>query len=226
MLTFRCLVAYVMLPHYAEIEPSLVLEHELASSLVIHMVLNVTNCIIWPIKLVFSQEKSFSRNLFFPLKLVPSSTSVDHSMFPSHTCVSDQPIHSISATTHLPTVSTEFSPPFNLCDTVVPPDKFPDLVHSDPPLSSVPDPIPNTSLPLRHSSRVHTPPTYLRDYHYNLVSTSVLASASLISSNDSIASSFGILYPLSSTLSYDKLSTPHKDFSIALTIHKEPESYA
>ena len=34
------------------------------------------------------------------------------------------------------------------------------------------------------------------------------------------------MYHLSSTLSYDKLSTPHKAFSIALTIHKEPESYA
>lgn len=208
MLTLRCLVVYVMLPHYAEIEPSLILEHELASSLVIHMVLNVTNCIIWPIKLVFSQEMVIFKESIFPSKtcfskLAPSSTSVDHSMFPSYTCVSDQPIHSISATTHLPTVSTEFSPPLNLCDTVVPPDKFPDLVHSDPPLSSVPDPIPNTSVPLRHSSRVHKPPTYLRDYHYNIVSTSVLAFASLISSNDSIASSFGILYPLSSTLSYD-----------------------
>ena len=70
MLTFRCLVAYVMLPHYAEIEPSLILEHELASSLVIHMVLKVTNCMIWPIKPIFSLEMSFSRNLFFPLKLV------------------------------------------------------------------------------------------------------------------------------------------------------------
>ena len=146
-------------------------------------------------------------------------------MFPFHTCVSNQPTHSISATTPLPTVSTEFSPPFNLCDTVVPPDEFPDLVHSDPPLSSVPDPIPNTSLPLRHSSRVHKPPAYLRDYHYNLISTSVLASASLISFNDSIASSSVILYPLSFTLSYDKFSPPHKAFSIALTIHKEPKSY-
>lgn len=166
MLTLRCLVAYVMLLHYAEIEPSLVLEHELASSLVIHMVLNVTNCIIWPIKLVFSQEMVIFKESIFPSKtcfskLAPSSTSVDHSMFPSYTCVSDQPIHSISATTHLPTVSTEFSPPFNLCDTVVPPDKFPDLVHSDPPLSSVPDPIPNTSVPLRHSSRVHNLPLIL-----------------------------------------------------------------
>ena len=114
------------------------------------------------------------------------------------------------------------------------PGEFPDLIHSntslpDASLPSVPPPEPSiveNAIPLRHSSRVHKPPTYLRDYHCNLVSTSVLASAPLLSSSDSNASSSGILYPLSSYLSYDKLSITHKAFSIALTINKEPESYA
>ena len=114
------------------------------------------------------------------------------------------------------------------------PGEFPDLIHSDTSLPdtslpSVPPPKPSiveNAIPLRHSSRVHKPPTYLRDYPCNLVSTSVLASAPLLSSSDSNASSSGILYPLSSYLSYDKLSTTHKAFSIALTINKELESYA
>ena len=36
----------------------------------------------------------------------------------------------------------------------------------------------------------------------------------------------GILYPLASTLSYAKLSSSHKSFALALTIAKEPETYA
>ena len=44
----------------------------------------------------------------------------------------------------------------------------------------------------------------------------MFASASLSPSNDSSASSLGILYPLSSSLSYTKLSNQHRAFSIAL----------
>ena len=36
----------------------------------------------------------------------------------------------------------------------------------------------------------------------------------------------GILYPLASTLSYAKLFSSHKSFALALTIAKEPDSYA
>ena len=54
----------------------------------------------------------------------------------------------------------------------------------------------------------------------------MLASASFTSSNDSFAHSPGLLYPLSSTLSYDKLSSFHKTFSISFTIHKEVATYA
>lgn len=54
----------------------------------------------------------------------------------------------------------------------------------------------------------------------------MLASASLTLSNDSFAHSPSILYPLSSTLSYDKISSSHKALSISLTIHKELATYA
>ena len=80
-------------------------------------------------------------------------------------------------------------------------------------------------IPLRKSSRVHKPPTYLRDYHCNLVGAPMSASASF-SPSYSFASSPGILYPFSSSLSYAKLSNQHRAFSIALTIHKEPNTYA
>ena len=55
----------------------------------------------------------------------------------------------------------------------------------------------------------------------------MLASVSLTQSHDSIASSnLGILYLISSTLSYDKLSHGHKAFAISLSVTKEPDSYA
>ena len=55
----------------------------------------------------------------------------------------------------------------------------------------------------------------------------MFATASLPQSHDSsISDSPGILYPLSSTLSYNRLSTSHKAFAIALTVAKEPSSYA
>ena len=70
-------------------------------------------------------------------------------------------------------------------------------------------------------------PSYLLDYHCNLASAHVLASASLTQSHDSSASTTsGILYPISSTLSYNRLSTCHRAFAISLSISKEPDSYA
>ena len=76
--------------------------------------------------------------------------------------------------------------------------------------------------PVRRSNRPYNPPLYLHNYHYNLVSTHVLASASLTQSHESTA----ILYPLSFTLSYSKLYTPHRIFFVALSVAKEPNSYA
>ena len=87
----------------------------------------------------------------------------------------------------------------------MPPDEFPDLVHShndishsNPHIDStlcpanesvVLEPVAPDIAPVRQSSRVHKPPTYLRDYHCNLVAAPLLASASLTSSNDSFAHS-------------------------------------
>ena len=120
----------------------------------------------------------------------------------------------------------------------MPPDDFPDLVHPTDVSNQADsiDLIPTESLisesqvpdvvPVSQSSRIHRPSIYLRDYHCNLVAAPMLASAALTPSDDSFASSSGILYPFSSTLSYTKLSPTQRDFSIALTIHKEPDTYA
>ena len=134
------------------------------------------------------------------------SESISHFMFPCQPLVPDV------LEFYVPSISAEFSPPLTSVDITIPPDEFVDLVHTnlvtfDPDLdpNTDPDPI-SSSLPVvptvRRSTRPHKPPTYLRDYHYNLAFAHVLASTSLTQSPDSIAfECSGILYPLSSSLS-------------------------
>jgi len=149
----------------------------------------------------------------------PSTPS--HYVFPPQSYIPD---HS----SKFPLASAEFSPPISFFDMDVPPDDFPDLVHpndvsnlADSPnlikptavstqLDSIglipPAPQICDVVPIRQFSRPHKPPTYLKDYHYNLVVAPMLASAAFSQSNDSFAPDSSILYPLSSTLSYTKLS--------------------
>ena len=88
----------------------------------------------------------------------------------------------------------------------------PSLVTFAPPLQSIQfvqlaKPAP------RKSSRPHKAPTYLQDFHCQLASTKPLPLPTTP-------------FPIESVISYDKLSTPRRAFTIALSICAEPKSYA
>ena len=120
--------------------------------------------------------------------------STPHFVFPPQSCI---PNHS----SKFRLASIEFSPPISFFDMVVPPEDFPVLVHPND-LSNLADSldliqptavsiqldsiglIPSAPqicdvVPVRQSSKPHKPPTYLKDYHCNLVATPMLASAAL-----------------------------------------------
>ena len=122
---------------------------------------------ICPLEPCFCPEMLSSKRMFFPFKhwqpkLVSSSPSSSHNVFPSQSHVPDS----------VPHISAEFSLPFNSDDTTIRPDEFPDLVHpnlapSQPVLpphlkpSTQPDlPIVPPDLPLvRKSTRSHKLPS-------------------------------------------------------------------
>uniref|UniRef100_A0A2N9ECH7 Uncharacterized protein n=1 Tax=Fagus sylvatica TaxID=28930 RepID=A0A2N9ECH7_FAGSY len=89
-------------------------------------------------------------------------------------------------------------------------------LHTSKPLS----PIHNSPPPLRKSTRVTQPPGYLKDFHYQL------AHSGIIPTNPSSNASPNPLHPLSSTLSYAKLSPSHRNFSLSVTTISEPISFS
>uniref|UniRef100_A0A2N9IF64 Integrase catalytic domain-containing protein n=1 Tax=Fagus sylvatica TaxID=28930 RepID=A0A2N9IF64_FAGSY len=85
---------------------------------------------------------------------------------------------------------------------------------SDSSVSSSDSPV-TPHLPIRQSSRIVKPPSYLQDYHCSLASS--LPSSDLASANT--------IYPIQHTLSYSKLSAPHKAFTLAISTPIEPQFY-
>ena len=189
----------------------------------------------------FSRDVVFKES-YFPFKHwtsksnpIPSLTPSD-SVFPSQYVLPESHSSLVSAESFTLPVSVEFTPAFTT-DIATPLDEFPDIVsppstlkqpHFDPTLPVLPTSVsPHLPQPQRKSSRPHKASSYLLDYHCNLASSHVLASTSLTHPLDSSASAHsGILYPISSILTYDKLSTCHRAFAISLSISKEPDSYA
>ena len=93
------------------------------------------------------------------------------------------------------------------------------IIEITPTLPPVNEPVnithavePTSSQP-RRSTRTKQAPTYLQDYHREL------------SSHDTNPST-KVRYPLSSVLSYSRLSPTHKHFVISITSTVEPSSYA
>ncbi|KAI5443801.1 hypothetical protein KIW84_012447 [Lathyrus oleraceus] len=71
-------------------------------------------------------------------------------------------------------------------------------------------------IPVRRSHRQIHPPNYLKDYHCNLLHHPDSAVAS---------SSSTCKYPISSAISYDSFSSPHKHYMLNLSANPEPTSY-
>ncbi|KAI5414392.1 hypothetical protein KIW84_040045 [Lathyrus oleraceus] len=71
-------------------------------------------------------------------------------------------------------------------------------------------------IPVRRSHRQVHPPNYLKDYHCNLLHHPDSAVAS---------SSTTCKYPISSAISYDSFSSPHKHYMLNLSANPEPTSY-
>lgn len=78
---------------------------------------------------------------------------------------------------------------------------------SSPDTSNQHDPAPNSNQHHRRTTRVSKPPSYLRDFHCNSVSTS------------------NSLYPLAEVVNYDNLSSKHKNLVINISSNFEPRHY-
>lgn len=98
-----------------------------------------------------------------------------------------------------------------------------DLVDSlfyNSPYSSTNLPSPTTFLPIQQSTRSRKQPSYLQDYHCQLIASHPLQVVSLADTSSSIK------FSLDNFLSYNKLSPSHKHFSLTISSHREPTSFS
>lgn len=80
--------------------------------------------------------------------------------------------------------------------------------------------IPQTTPP--RLTRTTKPPKHLNEYQVGIS----LPSRNISTSNSALVTAAGITYPLSTFLSYDRLSSKHKAFTTSLSVEKEPSSFA
>ena len=116
--------------------------------------------------------------------------------------VADSSTLRATATSSSPTTTTTPSSSSLNVPPPVPPNVSPTTTHT----------VPYTT---RHSSRVHYPPSYLRDYHCNLLSHY----------GGSNAPTNSTPYPLSQVISYDSLSPSYRNLILNVTSHDEPQFY-
>jgi hypothetical protein len=136
------------------------------------------------------------------------------------------PFHSSTSLVN-PSLSTSFdsapvSLPVTMSDSpaiptppphTVPPDSSTET--SSPIASPIASSSPTLHPPVRKSSRLIKPPSYLQDYHYNLI----------FSSSPSLSPSSDVVHPIQNTLSYSHLSDSHKAFTLTISTPVEPHFY-
>lgn len=115
-----------------------------------------------------------------------------------------------SASPHTPLVLPDQNQMHSSLDSSA--SEFPEPSSSAEPTNSA-TPVPNNSYP----HRTRKQPKYLQDYQCFLTQTPT--------NNSTLSSSSTVRYPLSAYDSYDKLSSKHKCFSLAVTSSSEPDSY-
>lgn len=107
--------------------------------------------------------------------------------------------------------SSQFSSNGNYIPTFVP------ISNSSSSENIIPDlPLPNNS-----SGRPHRPrnkPSYLKDYHYNLIKINACSDASSSKLND-------CRYPLSEVINYDNLSSTCRAYTLSIYAQEEPRNY-
>jgi hypothetical protein len=174
-----------------------------------------------------TQSVIISRNAVFHETIFPYATHIDHSSSPAPNIdnsssilpdtdyinsvspiIPSLPI--ISSQTHIPSAET---PSVVHPSIDIPSSHFPENPSPHSAESSSPNSIQNssstsaeTSTPiLRKSDRIKHKPSYLRDYYCKMASSCLPQSTTMVDNS-------GKLYPLSSFLSYDNLSSPYKHF--------------
>ena len=155
-----------------------------------------------------SREIFLSRNVVFYENIFPFLTSDKHSP------IDTQNLNSLDFVTKI--ISSP-SPLFSEAtdQPSLPPTSPPSIVPDPVSFSSQPVSVePATATPQRKSTRPTHKPSYLQDYHCNMLSTS-----------SATQSSTGTLYPISSYLSYDALSSLHKSYVLNLSQVSEPKTY-
>jgi hypothetical protein len=185
-------------------------------------------------KVFISRDVVFHETIF-PFKSKPCSqdffTFLDTNLstldsVPSHTS-SSIPETPFTFTDIVPSIIPCSSPSSSLLEPCSSPNSIPDIpiqhtVYDIAPPSSPThttqssSPIQHSPPPLRKSTRVTQPPGYLKDFHCQLVHSGITSTNS--SSNAS-------LYPLSSSLSYAKLSPSRRNFALSVTTISEPTSF-
>jgi hypothetical protein len=162
-----------------------------------------------------SRHVIFHEHIFpFALNLV-NPTSDGCFLFPSSCSDSSNStsfVHSIVSSFDHPNISNSDT---SVSDPVSSPSSHPSPVSTDT-LTNPPLPVP------RKSTRICRPPEYLQQYHCHLAST-LPESVSQVSISDN--SGKGILFPISSFVSYTNLSSSFKHFCLSISSDVEPKFY-